>query len=131
MNQRRNVKDKYLNHFDASSDWSTKKSQAELVGLMDKALSHMERKLKAPWKTLDEILKCIKKNTAGNKRNPLPESNETEEERAERKKQEKIQRLEEALIELGAKINDFDNRVVDLDDETNSAYLIRSRLVRQ
>lgn len=130
VNQRQKVKDKYLNSFDAS-DWSKADSREELVGLMEKALSCINEKRKVPWKTLDAIMKCIKQNTPGNRRKPLPESNETEEERAERKRREKIQKLEQALAEFGRKIEDWDSREVDLNDEANSAYLVRSRLVRQ
>jgi hypothetical protein len=44
-------------------------------------------------------------------------------------KQEKVEELEKALMASGKQIQEMNEEIVDLDDEVNSAYLCRSRMV--
>ncbi|XP_071541296.1 uncharacterized protein [Panulirus ornatus] len=57
---------------------------------------------------------------------PLPE--ETEE---EKKRSSRLRKVEKKMKEISDKIKELESAEVDLDDETNSAYLVEERLKRQ
>lgn len=128
--QRKKVRASYLAMLD-DVDMTQDNVKDRLLELISAAEVRLQEKKKVPWKALEDLKQFMVRKKIGKKAKNSEKKEETEDERRERKNRQRIVVLEERLAKLEKLIADWEEKDVDLDDETNSSYLVKDRLQKR
>jgi hypothetical protein len=130
--ERMKVRDQVWNAFE-KVNFATVEVGTEVKEFVDEIVKLAEEKPKAIWRIVEKLLDFMKSKRASlskkQKQNKNKPEDETPEERIERKKGEKIIKLEKQLARIEKQIAEYDQKEVDLQDEKNSSYLVRTRMI--
>ncbi|CAG7727579.1 unnamed protein product [Allacma fusca] len=124
------VKDQLWNAFDKID---FRKDTQEIKEFVDEIVKQSKDKPKSTWRLVKKLLDFMnsRKQSGGRKQNKYKPEDETPEERSERKNYERIVQLEKRLAKMEKAIEEYGQKEVELSDERNSSYLIRTRMINE